>query len=172
MKRASLWAGAAIALVAAAGQAQTPPAGAPDAPGGPGTIRGRILHASRPGAAAGLPVLLYALPESGQPGVRQGTADAEGRFVFNDVSNDPSTVYLIGTRVGEVPFGVRIRFSGGELEHVAELKISDPTSTATGVGVGEVRWQLERGCDSLLVSEVHTLRNAGAQVIFVPEAER
>jgi hypothetical protein len=172
MKRASLWAGAAIALVAAAAPAQTPPAGAPDVPGGQGTIRGRIVHASRPGAAAGLPVLLYALPEKGSPGVRQGAADAEGRFVFDNVSNDPGTVYLIGTRLGEVPFGVRIRFAGGEREHTAQLQVSDPTATATGVSVGDVRWQLERGCDSLLVSEAHSLRNPGAQVIFVPEAER
>ena len=79
------------------------------------------MHATRPAAAAGLPVLLYALPEAGSPGVREGVADAQGRFVFSNVSNDPGTVYLIGARVGEVPFGVRVRFAGGELEHAAEL---------------------------------------------------
>jgi hypothetical protein len=172
MKRAARWAGAAIALVAAAGQAQTPPAAAPDVPAGPGTIRGRIQHATRPEAVSGLPVLLYALPETGAPGVRQGVADQQGRFVFSNLSNQPGTVYLIGARIGEVPFGVRVRFAGGELEHRAVLEVSDPTSRAAGLRVGEVRWQLEPGCESLLVSEAHTLRNATSQVIFVPETER
>jgi len=172
MNRAARWAGAAIALVAATGQAQTPPPATPDVPGGPGTIRGRIVHASRPEAAAGLPVLLYALPEDAPPGVREGAADAEGRFVFSNVSNQPSTVYLIGVRVGEVPFGVRIRFAGGELEHAAVLSISDPTAEAGGISVEDVRWQLESGCESLLVNELHSLRNASSHVIFVPESER
>ena len=172
MNRAARWVGAAIALVAATGQAQTPPAATPDVPGGPGTIKGRIVHAGRPAAAAGLPVLLYALPEAAPPGVREGVADAEGRFVFSNVSNDPNTVYLIGARVGEVPFGVRIRFAGGELEHAALLSISDPTAEAGGMSVEQVRWQLESGCESLLVKETHDLRNAGSQVIFVPESER
>ena len=87
MNRAAHWAGAAIALAAAIGQAQTPPPATPDVPGGPGTIRGRIVHASRPAAAAGLPVLLYALPEAAPPGVREGVADAQGRFTFANVSN-------------------------------------------------------------------------------------
>jgi hypothetical protein len=172
MKGAARWAAAAIALAAAVAGAQTPPPGTPDVPAGPGSIRGRIVHASRPAAAAGLPVLLYALPEAGSPGVREGVADAEGRFVFSNVSNDPSTVYLIGARVGAVPFGVRIRFAGGELEHAALLRISDPTAETAGVSVAEARWQLESGCESLVVGEAHTLRNAGSQVIFVPETER
>jgi hypothetical protein len=172
MKGAPRWAAAAILLAAATATAQTQPPGTPDVPAGPGTIRGRIVHASRPAAAAGLPVLLYALPEAGSPGVREGVADAEGRFVFANVSNDPSTVYLIGARIGAVPFGVRIRFAGRELEHAAVLKVSDPTAEAAGIRVAEARWQLESGCDSLVVGEVHTLRNAGSQVIFVPEAER
>ncbi|HEY8154988.1 MAG TPA: zinc ribbon domain-containing protein [Myxococcota bacterium] len=172
MKRAARWVGAAIALAAGVGQAQTPPPATPDVPGGDGTIRGRIVHATRPAAAADLPVLLYALPESAPPGVREGVADAEGRFVFSNVSSDPHTVYLIGVRVGEVPFGVRIRFAGGEREHAAVVSISDPTPDAAGVGVEEARWQLESGCDSLLVNEAHTLRNPTSRVIFVPESER
>jgi hypothetical protein len=172
MKVLARCAAAAIALAAAVAPAQTPPPGTPDVPAGPGTIEGRIVHASRPAAASGLPVLLYALPETGSPGVREGVADAEGRFVFSNVSNDPNTVYLIGARMGAVPFGVRIRFAGGELKHSAVLRISDPTADAGGVSVAEARWQLESGCQSVLVGEAHTLRNAGSQVIFVPEADR
>ena len=73
MNRAARWAGAVIALVATTGQAQTTPPGTPDVPGGAGTLRGKIVHASRPEAAAGVSVLLYALPESAPPGVRQRT---------------------------------------------------------------------------------------------------
>jgi len=172
MNRAARWAAAVIALVAATGQAQTTPPGTPDVPGGAGTLRGQIVHASRPEAAAGISVLLYALPESAPPGMREGVSDAQGRFVFTNVSNDPATVYLIGVRAGEVPFGVRVHFAPGERERSVALPISDPTADAKGVSIDAALWQLESGCESLLVSEAHTLRNTSSRVIFVPESER
>ncbi len=172
MRRVAYWAGAWIALVAATSQAQTAPPGTPDVPGGEGTLRGQIVNTSRPGAIAGLPVLLYALPESAPPGVREGVSDARGSFVFTKVSNDPGTVYLVGVRAGEVPFGVRVQFEPGERERSLTLPISDPTSDASGVGIDTVVWQLERGCDSLHISESHRLRNPGSRVIYVPESER
>jgi len=179
MIRAARRIGALVALAAAAGLAQAqglPPhaaaPAAPDVPTGDATLRGQIVNESRPGAAAGLPVLLYALPESGSPGLREGVSDADGRFVFSGISNDPATVYLIGVRAGEVPFGARLRFSAGEREKSVQLPISDPTTDAHGVSVASALWQLERGCVNLHVSETHTLRNPGSRVIYVPEAER
>jgi hypothetical protein len=178
MNRAARWAGALLALVAAtahaqgAGHAPVAPSGTPDVPAGEATLHGQIVNTSRPAANAGLPVLLYALPDSGPPGLREGVSDAQGRFVFANVSNDPATVYLVGVRAGDVPFGVRVRFKAGEREKTIELPISDPTSDAHGVSVDAALWQLERGCGSLVVSESHSLRNATSRVIYVPESER
>ena len=77
MNRAARWAGALLALVAATAHAQgagtrSGAAGTPDVPGGEATLRGQIVHASRPEADAGLPVLLYALPDSGAAGPARG----------------------------------------------------------------------------------------------------
>ena len=85
MIRAARWAGALLALVAATGHAQ----GAGHAQRGAGgharrarrrghAARADREHASRPAANAGLPVLLYALPDSGLPGLREGVSDARG----------------------------------------------------------------------------------------------
>jgi hypothetical protein len=172
MNRAAGWVAAGIACLAASANAQTAPGGVPDVPAGEGTLRGRIEHATRPEAAAGLPVVLYALPAAGSPGLRETRADAEGAFVFANVSNDPSTLYLVGVRAGEVPFGARAQFAPGEREHRLVLAISDPTAEAAGVRVESALLELSSGCRSLLVRESHRLHNPTSKVVFVPEPER
>jgi hypothetical protein len=41
-----------------------------DVPAGPATIRGRVVHRSRPEAGGGVPVTLFALGADGRPGTR------------------------------------------------------------------------------------------------------
>lgn len=145
---------------------------APDVPPGPAAIRGRILHTSRPGAVAGLPVVLYALPSSGVPGLRGVETDLRGEFAFEDISGDPDTAYLVGVRFEEIPFGQRVTFAPGELERSVELSVSDPTLDAAGLEVGEVRLRVEPSCRDLRIGQAVELRNTGEQVIYVAEASR
>ncbi len=143
-----------------------------DVPSGPAAVVGHLVHATRPEATANVDVLLYALSADGNAGLRQTTSDAEGRFRFQGVSNEPGVVYLIGAREGGVPFGARFAFAPGELEHSVELEISDAVSDTGVAEAGDVEIRIERGCTHLHFQHSHALRNPSSEVLFVPAAER
>lgn len=171
----------ATTVAGGAGAAQPPPAlahgrespsAAADVPSGDGTVLGRIVHPQGPQAAAGLPVVLYALPAGGEPGVRSAEADADGRFRFEKLSSDPSTAWLVGTRHAGVPFGARFAFAPGEREHRVEIAISDPTDDVGRVRRGAVELRIERSCAGLRVHETHALHNTGSRIVYVPAERR
>ncbi len=165
-----------LALLVAGGsrgeEAPELPPGAGDVPAGEGAIRGRIAHRTRPAAVAGVPVVLYALAASGEAGLRSGVSDAQGEFAFEGIANDPGVVYLVGARLASVPFGVRVVFQAGERERRVELEVSDPSPDAGPVGVGQLRLEVERGCQGLVVREAVELRNPTDRVILVPPEAR
>jgi len=168
---------AAALLMAAPARAQAPHpdvnASVPDVPSGPATIQGRVVHLERPAAAAGVEVVLYALPASGVPGVRRGTTDASGAFRFEGISNDPSVAYLVGARYGDVPFpGERIDFAAGETLRQVEVRIADATTDPTGIEVTSSSLRLERAGVRLGVEESHHLRSSRKRVYYVPPAQR
>ncbi len=170
MNRLALGVALGTLLAAAPGRAQQ--AEVSDVPVGPAVLRGRVIHADRPEAAADLPVVLYALPRGGQPGLRRATTDAEGRFRFEKISNDPTTAYLVGTQVAGLPFGGRVVFAPGELERSLELRVGDPTSDASAVRVGEARVRIDWLGGRLRVTETYQLENTGERVVFAAEGER
>jgi hypothetical protein len=144
----------------------------PDVPAGPAAIRGRVVHEARPEAAQGVPVALFALGPDGRPGTRSTLTGPGGEFVFEKITNDPGTVYLIAVRFAGMPFGDRVAFAEGELEHRSEIAISDTSEDASGLTVGAVRLRVDRGCSGVRVTEVYELRNPTEFVLFVPPAER
>jgi hypothetical protein len=182
MRRAAPWLCAlALVLAGTAGAREAvpqghPPVGSPggahDFPGGPGVIRGPIVHATDPAAAAGLPVVLYSRGTAGTPGLREAVADEKGAFEFGNLSTAPGIVYLIVTQSREVVFSASLRFAEGETEREVELRVSDPSPDASAVVAGETLIRIDRSCTHLRVSESHQLRNPGERVIFVPEAAR
>ncbi|HYB13232.1 MAG TPA: hypothetical protein VEG67_07165, partial [Myxococcota bacterium] len=166
---------AALLLVLAASPSYAQHAGftATDVPAGPATIHGKVVHSERPGAVAGVEVVLYALPSSGVPGLRRTQTDASGAFAFEGISNDPEVAYLVGARFGDIPFpGGRIAFAPGEIDHATEVRISDPTMDPATVSVVESKLRLDRSAAGLAAIETHVLRNAGKHVFFVPAAAR
>jgi zinc-ribbon domain len=154
------------ALVAQAQDAHT------DVPAGPARIDGRLLHPSDPAAAGGVRVLLYSISSEGVTGLRATTSEPDGRFHFDGISNDPTHVYLVGTRAGEVPFGTRVVFKADELEKHVEIALSETTEDPTAVQVGNASLRFEQGCTHLIVHQVQTLENRSDAVIFVPEQRR
>jgi hypothetical protein len=143
-----------------------------DVPAGPATIRGHLLHAERPEATREVAVILYALNADGEPGLRRTTSDADGAFAFEGISNDPLTIYLVGTQSGDVPFGARVAFAEGELERVVEIPLSDASADVRGVTSGEARVRFGRGCTHVRVRHSHALDNSTQEVFYVPPAER
>jgi len=165
--RALLLAAAALATAGAA-RAQEAPAGLPP---GAGTLRGRIVREA-PGAVGGLPVVLYAMPPDGDPGLGRTVSGADGSFVFEGVASEPGIAYLVGVRADDLPYGTRTSFAPGESVHEVELVIASPTDDASGIARRAARLRLEAGCGGLRVTESHELRNPGERVVFVPEAQR
>jgi len=143
-----------------------------DVAAGPATVRGRVVHERDSADVSGITVVLYALPRAGEPGLRGAVTDETGAFAFESIANDPTTVYLLGTRYAEISFGARFSFEAGELERRIDLSVADATSDKSGAAVGEVQIEVEKNCESLSVHETHQLDNPKTQAIFIPESER
>jgi hypothetical protein len=144
----------------------------PDVPAGTAAVRGRVIREGESVGIGDIPVVLYAMPPDGIPGIRGTVTDEAGAFAFESIANDPATVYLIGARYAEIPFGLRFSFEAGELERRIDLPVSDTLADASGAEVGEVQIELEQGCLDLTVRESHQLDNPGAHTIYIPEADR
>lgn len=167
---AALW---LLAGVPAHAQHDAPP-GVADVPAGPGTIRGRVVHGEDPARAAGVEVMLYALPAGAAPGVRRATSGPDGAFAFEGVSNDPTTAYLVGARHEAVPHpGARISFVEGQTELAGvEVRIGEPTSDPSSVSVPELELRVGPRGGRLAVLEMHRFENDGPRTVYVPPAAR
>jgi hypothetical protein len=172
-RAAPLWL-LALLLTAGSSGAQERPAAPPDVPSGPGTIRGRIVHQEDPQRpVGGVTVTLYALRGTGVPGARRGVSDDDGRFLFDGVSNQPTTSYLISAEYQGVPYsGPRAAFSPGESEIEVEIRVAEVTRDARQVSVPLARLRIDWLGNRLRVVESLTLRNASARTIYVPGEER
>jgi hypothetical protein len=166
-----LLAGALAWPVAAQHQVTEPSANVPPLPTGEGTLHGRVSHDDGRGLAH-VDVALYALAPDGRPGIGGTKTDAEGRFVFEGVSNASGVVYLVGVRYGEIPFGQRAAFAPGAQDLSMELRVSDPVADASALLVMQTVVQTEWIGAQLFVQVVHHLRNPDDRVLYVPEAGR
>lgn len=167
---------ALVVLAAAPAPAQhsDTPTGVADVPSGPAAIRGRVVHAEDPGRAAGVEVMLYALPAGSAPGVRRTTSGADGAFAFEGISNDPETAYLVGARHAGVAYpGARFAFEAGQTEQAGvEIRIGEPTPDPSAVSVRELELQVTPRGGQLAVLERVRLANAGARTAYVPAEQR
>jgi hypothetical protein len=143
----------------------------PDVPTGDATLRGRLVPHGGAQVADTL-VILYSLSPHGEPGLRSTHSDARGEFAFEKIAADPAIVYLVGTRVGSVPYGVRAVFAPGSHEQRVEIDISEPTQDVSRLSRGEVRLRLERGCTHLRVEQSQSLENRSERVLYIPPERR
>jgi hypothetical protein len=143
-----------------------------DVPGGPASILGEVVHSTRPEAEAGIPVALFALGSDGRAGIRRTTTASDGRFSFEKIANDPGTVYLIGLRYSDIPFGARLVFAAGQLELRTAIEISDTSRDTAQLRVGASHLRIDRGCTGIRVIESLDLANTGDSVLYIPSADR
>jgi hypothetical protein len=145
----------------------------PDVPAGPGRLIGAIVNPDAPDRVGGVDVLLYALPAGGTPGLRRGVSDAGGRFVFEGISNDPKTAYLIGARYAGVPYpGERVSFAEGTTEVAVDVRVGEPSESAADVVVTESQIELAWMGGRLGVAELVHFENRGARTAFVAAERR
>jgi len=144
----------------------------PDIAAGPATLRGRVVHDKGSAKLGGLPVVLYAISPDGEPGLRSTLTDADGAFRFESIGNDPATIYLLGTRYAEIPFGLRFSFEAGETERQVDVAVADTVSDTSAAKVAEVRIAVEENCTHLAVHETHRLENPSDQTLYIPAADR
>jgi hypothetical protein len=146
---------------------------APDVPPGPARIEGVVRRSETGAPVAGIEVAVYALTAEGVPGLRRTTSDAEGRFVFANVANDPAIGWLVGARFEGVAFpGGRVAFAPDQQVATVEVRVDEPTRDPSGVRVGELSVRLVREPGGLRAIESLALRNEGAHTYYVPEAAR
>ncbi len=158
--------------LAAAAASSEEPVRAPDVPAGPARIAGRVLRAEDGSPVAGAEVALYALTSEGVPGLRRTESDAEGRFAFENVANDPAIGWLVGARFGGVAFpGGRVTFAPGAREASVEVTVDQPSADPRRVEISEQRLRLVREPAGLRAIETLVLENRGRHTYYAaPEA--
>jgi hypothetical protein len=144
---------------------------APALPSGEGRLTVQVVDPSGSAEIGALSLALYALSPDGTPGLGAGETDAEGRFVFEDLSTDPQIVYLVGARYAEIPFGERFTFEAGERDARVEIEISAPSDRLEGVQIEELRARVDWLGDHVVVREQLRIQNPGSRVILLPETE-
>jgi hypothetical protein len=163
---------AAVLLLTLSSSAGAQEPEAPDVPSGPATLRGQVRQAETGQPVADAPVVLYALSQQGVPGLRRAVTDADGRFVFEGISNAPDVAYLVGARFQDVPYpGERVVFAGAE-ERRVEIRVAPVTREVGGVRVVDRQLRLDPSGGRLGVSETLVVENPGRATVYVPEAAR
>ncbi|MAI78945.1 MAG: hypothetical protein CL917_08395 [Deltaproteobacteria bacterium] len=143
----------------------------PPAPG-PGVIRARVIAAEPGQTIDNLPLVLYALQPDGSPGLANAETNLSGEYVFTNLNNSPDVIYLLGTRIAEVPFGKRVVFQPGETEIDAAIQLQTVHAKRSALEISETRWLLDWIGDQLLVQVSQKITNRSDAVIFIQETDR
>ena len=109
-------------------------------------IDGRVIHPTRPGAAAGLAVHLLGVTRDAETLQRETQSDANGRFSFDGLG--VSAVYLVMADYGGIRFpGGREVFQANEADAVRSLTfhIYERTADASALQVTSQRFFVQRG---------------------------
>jgi hypothetical protein len=160
------------ALLASTAHAQGQTPETPEPRAGDGRIEGRLVHADGVTGAPDAEVVLYALSSGGQAGLRRAKSDALGRFAFDKIATDADVVYLVGARVGGIPFGSRVTFREGETLREIEIEVASTLDDPSRVEAGDLQIRLAQGCTHVRIWHTHTLRNDTDSVIHIPEDAR
>lgn len=108
-------------------------------------IGGRVVHASKPGEAAGLAVQVIGIDDSDQTIQRETMTDANGRYRFDDLP--APAAYLVRARYGEIVFpGGSAVFKPGEpeLPLTVDFHVYDASSDGSRLRVASLQWVIAR----------------------------
>jgi hypothetical protein len=137
-----------------------------------GTIEGRIAHASKPEAVAGLVVQAIGIDASEKTIQRETRADAEGRYRFENLP--APAAYLVRARYGELVFpGGSAVFRPGEpeLSHTVDFQVYDSSDDASRLRIASLQWVIGRSAGVWRVNQNAVVANPDpAVVVAAPEA--
>ena len=137
------------------------------------SIQGRVLHASRPGAAAGLAVHLHGLARDGKAIERETRTDAVGHYRFETLPGHGA--YFIAAEFEEVRFSGRlVTVSTVDADRVetVDIEIYDASNDPSSVSVEREQWVVEREAGVYRMRQTVSIRNSAQRVVIVePEAK-
>ncbi|MEX2206637.1 MAG: carboxypeptidase-like regulatory domain-containing protein [Myxococcota bacterium] len=137
-----------------------------------GTIEGRVSHASKPEAVAGLVVQVIGIDASEQTIQRETRADADGRYRFVDLP--VPAAYLVRARYGELVFpGGSAVFRPGEpeLSHTVDFSVYDSSSDASRLRIASLQWVIARSAGVWRINQNAVVANPDpAVVLATPDA--
>ncbi len=142
------------------------------APARAAEITGRIVHASKPGAASGLTVQAIGIDDTERTITRETRSDASGRYVFEDLP--APAAYLVRARYGEVVFpGGSAVFRPGEPEipQTIDFHVYDTTDDASRLQLKTLQWVIARSAGVWRVQQNAVVENPDSRVVIVgPDA--
>ena len=106
---------------------------------------------------------------AGPGGQQHGATD--GRFAFSGISNQAGTMYIVGARYQDVPFGQRVTFEAGPARSRGDDRGRgrEPTDVS-GLAVVQSLIKLDwLGSQLRWCRESHHVRNPGEPVVAIPE---
>lgn len=144
-----------------------------DVPTGNAKLVGQIVHTENSKAVANVKVVLYALPESGTPGLRSTTSDSNGAFQFLNISGSESVNYLVGARYADVPYpGEHFTFQEGDLEHQVNIRIYEITSNRDNLDQVAMNLRFDWLGQEVRVSETYLFKNSEDSTIYISDWQR
>lgn len=134
-------------------------------------IEGRVVHPTRSGASAQLPVFALGLTRGGEHEEKTTTTDADGRFVFDDLPS--SSAWLVGARYAGLSFpGGSAVFEEGKPElRSLVFHVYDRAEEPVEVGVRALRWIVEREATRYRMRQAAVLHNPTLTVVVADDGD-
>ena len=136
------------------------------------TIEGRVIHPTRPEAAAGLEVFALGVLRDGESLERRTTTNANGEFELADLPSPAA--YLLAAVYNEITFpggSVVLQEVTGEETKKLTFHVYDRSSDTSQVVLRQVRWVVEREAGIYRVMQSIKVHNPGLHAILREEAE-
>jgi hypothetical protein len=131
-------------------------------------VEGRISHAAKPEAAAGLVVQVVGIDQSEKPIERETRSDASGRYRFDDLP--APAAYLVRARYGEMVFpGGSAIFRPGEpiTTQTLDFQIYDGSTDGSRLQLASLQWVIARNAGVWRIQQNAVVANPDPAVVAV-----
>jgi len=137
------------------------------------TIVGQITNGTPGGTvSAGLPLMLHTYDGQSMTSMTDGTADAEGRFRFEDIATAPGRSFEVMVIYGDVSyFSERIEPQSGQTQLDLPVTVYETTTDATSVHVEQLHLLLDFTPGVMQIAQIYILSNTGDRTVIAHDEE-